>query len=503
MTPKLLGLDVGTSRIKAVVFDGAGVELASGQRTVVTETPHPGWAEQDMDAVWAAAADVIRHALGSLPAGPGSIEAIGVTGQGDGAWMIDGAGRPVGKAPLWSDGRAAPIIERWDREGVLQDAFEPNGTILWPGAQAPLLVWLREHEPDRIERMRSVFCAKDWVRFRLTDEVATDTTDASIPFLRLATGAYDADQLRRLGLLDLQDRLPAVLAPHATAGVVTAAAAVATGLRPGTPVVAGMLDGVACGIGVGAVAPGQAMTILGTTALVGLVLDKPVFTPAGIGATVCHALAGRWLRILGAMAGTPNLDWYLATIGGTYAQEATTHDTSVYELLDAAIARSPPGAHGVLYHPFLLGERAPFLEPAATGAVFGLSATTTRDDVTRAIYEGISFAVRHCLESITGQVDEVRLAGGGAGSRVWAQLLADVTRVPMVVPVGSHFGARGAAIAAGLGTGVYPSYEEAVRRAVRVERRHEPDMNVRQRYAERFARYLELIESQRAFWVRG
>ena len=500
MKTNLLGVDVGTSLIKAVVFDPDGLELASGECKVAVDSPQRGWAEQDMDAVWSGAAEAIRAAIAGAPGGAAGIAAVGVTGQGDGAWMIDAAGRPVGPAPLWSDGRANEVIDRWARDGVLHAAFAPNGTVLWPGAQAALLAWLETFEPERIERMATVFCAKDWVRYRLTGEIATDETDASIPFMELASRRYDDAQLERLGLASLRDRLPPVLAPHDIAGAITPAAAEATGLIAGTRVVAGMLDGPASALGVGAVAAGQAMTILGTTALIGLVLGEPVFEPKDVGATVCHAPAGRWLRVLGAMAGTPNIDWYLRTMGRSYGAEAVELDTSVYGLLESSILASPPGARGVVYHPFLLGERAPFLDPGARGALLGLTATTSRDDITRAVYEGISFAVRHCFEAINARVDEVRLSGGGARSRLWSQMLADVTGFAMSVPAGSQFGAQGAAIAAGVGIGTYASYEDAVARVVRVERRYEPNPAAHRVYDDRFTVYRDLIGGLRPYW---
>ena len=502
MASNLLGVDVGTSLIKAVIFDPDGIELASGESRVAVDSPRRGWAEQDMDAVWAGAVSAIRAAVAGVPHGASSIAAVGVTGQGDGAWMIDAAGRPVGPAPLWNDGRANDVIDRWARDGVLHAAFEPNGTVLWPGAQAPLLAWLEAFEPERIDRMTTVFCAKDWVRYCLTGEIATDETDGSIPFMALATRRYDDAQLERLGLAHLRDRLPPILAPHDLAGVVTAAAAERTGLVVGTRVVAGMLDGPASALGVGAVAAGQAMTILGTTALIGLVLGEPIFEPEDVGATVCHAPAGRWLRVLGTMAGTPNLDWYLRTLGRSYGIEAEASGDGVYGLLEASVLASAPGAGGVVYHPFLLGERAPFLDPGARGALLGLTADTTRDDITRAVYEGISFAIRHCFEAINASVHEVRLSGGGARSHVWTQMLADVTGFTMTVPAGSQFGAHGAAIAAGLGIGTYGSYEEAVERCVRVERRYEPDAAAHAVYDDRFAVYRDLIGGLRPHWPR-
>ena len=500
MTALLLGLDVGTSLIKAVVFDLDGQEVSAASHAVAVQAPQPGWTEQDMEAVWEAAAVAIRDALAQIAAS--DVAAVAVAGQGDGAWMIDAQGRPVAPAPLWSDGRAADAIDRWAASGVLSRLYVRGGTVLWPGSQAALLAWYEEHDPELLRRVATVFCSKDWIRFRLTDTVGTDETDGSIPFMDLAERTVSADQLEISGLAAHAGRLPDVVKSHAVIGGVTPAAAAATGLGVGTPVVAGLLDVAANAIGVGAIDGGQAMVTLGTTALSAIVLDRPVFEPADIGASVCHAPDGRWMRALGAMAGTPNLDWYLATMGEGICAEAEAAELDMYELLEQEVARAAPGAGGVIYHPFLLGERAPFLEPRARGSFFGLSMATTRADVARAVYEGIAFAIRHCFESVRQPVTEMRLSGGGARSQVWSQILADVTGATMSVPAGSQFGALGAAITAGVGIGLYSDYEMAARRCVRIERVHRPATERCAIYDERFRLYVDLIDAMQPFWPR-
>ncbi len=500
MTTLLLGLDVGTSLIKAVVFDLDGTEVAAASHTVAVRSPQPGWAEQDMEAVWQAAAAAIHDALVNVRAR--DVAAVGVAGQGDGAWMIDRDGRPVAPAPLWSDGRATDAIDGWAASGALSRLYERGGTVLWPGSQAALLAWYQEHEPELLSRVDTVFCSKDWIRYRLTDTIGTDQTDGSIPFMDLAERALITGQLELVGLARHADRLPPMGTSTDVVGSVTTTAAAATGLRSGTPVVAGLLDVTANAVGVGAIDGGQAMVTLGTTALSAVVLDRPVFEPADIGASVCHAPPERWMRAFGAMAGTPNLDWYLATMGEGIRAEAQAEERDDYARLEEEVASTAPGAGGVIYHPFLLGERVPFLEPRARGSLFGLSMATTRADVARAVSEGIAFAIRHCIESIGQPVAEVRLSGGGARSHAWSQILADVTGATMSVPSGSQFGALGAAMTAGVGIGLYADYEAAVRRCVRVEREHRPLTEHRAIYDERFGLYLDLIDAMRAYWPR-
>ena len=318
----------------------------------------------------------------------------------------------------------------------------------------------------------------------------------------LASRALDVGQAEILGVAGLTDRLPPVQRSHDVVGGVTAAAAAATGLPAGTPVVAGMLDVAANAVGVGAIRGGQAMVTLGTTALTAVVLDEPVFVPEHLAASACHAPAHRWLRILGAMAGTPNLDWYLEAMGEILRVEAAAAQRDVYSHLEEVIGSSAPGAGGVVYHPYVMGERVPFLAPDARAAFFGLSAATSRADLARAVSEGVAYAVRHCFEAGGAPVTDVRLSGGGARSHTWSQILADVTGATMRVPAGSQFGALGAAIAAGVGIGLYPDYATAVERCVHVERVHEPSAERHALYSVRFRLYVELIDVMKAFWRR-
>ena len=501
VTTHLLGLDVGTSVIKAVRFDLNGGEIGSASRTVEVRAPQPGWAEQDMEAVWTGAQEAIREVLDRT----GAIErvaVVGIAGQGDGVWMIDAEGRPVAPAPLWSDGRATEAIDRWQASGALSRLYERGGTVLWPGSQAALLAWFAETEPDVLDSAAAVLCCKDWIRYRLTGTIGTDETDGSIPFMDLTTRTLDTGQLDTLGLAGLADRLPPVQPSHQVVGSVTTTAADATGLRVGTPVVAGLLDVAANAVGVGAIDGGQAMVTLGTTALSAVVLDQPVFVPEDVGASVCHAPARRWMRALGAMAGTTNLDWYLGTMGEILGVEAAREQRDVFSLLEEMVDTAAPGAGGVVYHPYLLGERVPFLAPNARAAFLGLSSATSRADLARAVSEGVAFAVRHCFEAIGAPVTDVRLSGGGARSHTWSQILADVTGATMNVPAGSQFGALGAAIVAGVGIGQYPDYETAVERCVHVERVHQPSLEHRGLYDDRFQLYLDLIDAMRPFWSR-
>jgi sugar (pentulose or hexulose) kinase len=492
----LLGVDVGTSVVKAVLFNDDGTQVAIASQSVVVDSPKPGWAEQDMMAVWEITASVIQEAISSVDAE--KIVAVGITGQGDGAWLLDQQKQPLIPAPLWNDGRAADIVLQWEQNGVLHDAFPSIGTVLWPGSSGPILAWLKKNQPEVYARIGTVFYCKDWVKYKLTGVICTDETDGSIPFMKLSERIYNEKQAALLDLDDIQEKLAPIVPSHEVIGNVTTEAADATGLHPGTPVVSGMLDVVANALGVGVMKGGQSFCTLGTTAIIGIVLDESVFEPEDTGASVCYSVPGHWLRVLGTMSGTPGLEWYLSNMGEIFYSEA--EDATVYDVLEERLVKVPVGSGGVIFHPFLQGERMPFLNPNARGAFFGLSNKTTRAHLARAVYEGIAYSIQHCFDAIGADVDEVMLSGGGANSAAWCQILADQLDAKIVVPAGEQFGALGAAIAAGVGVGVFDSYQTAVSQCVAPDRVYSPNPENVEKYRAWFDLYKNLIEAMEPFW---
>ncbi|MEM6529985.1 MAG: FGGY family carbohydrate kinase, partial [Chloroflexota bacterium] len=311
----LLGIDAGTSMVKSTLYDTQGREIATTKTRVPVLSPQSGWSEQRMDEMWQGVVTTLRDLLEQTTVNPSEIAVVCPTGQGDGAWPVDMNGSPIRPAPLWNDGRAADIISAWESSGVIEAAFAPGGTAIWSGSAAGVLAWMKQHEPDNYSRVDRLLFCKDWIKYNLTDVLCTDQTDGSIPFLNVATRQYDAEQLVRLDLSELMPKLPEIIPSHEVAGYVTERAAALTGLVAGTPVISGMMDVNANAIGVGAITAGQSFTILGTTGINCSVLNQPVFAPPNIGASACHSVPGNWIRLLGAMAGTPNLDWYLGCMG--------------------------------------------------------------------------------------------------------------------------------------------------------------------------------------------
>lgn len=475
MSAAVIAVDVGTSMVKAV-------RLTLDDRAPVTVSrPAPTDAAPgvDADAVWDTVADVLTELSAAEAA---AVEAVVVTGQGDGYWSLEEDGT-AGRAYPWNTVVAADAIHAWEADGTIDRHFRRSGTVLWPGTTAAVWRWLQDTDPQRAARTRTVLWAKDWIAYRLCGVVATDPTDATIPFLDLRTGGYDHEALADLGCEALADRLPPIVMPGEEIGRVTAAAAARTGLAEGTPVVMGVIDLVAMIRAAGLREVGDAMAVLGTTAVAVSVGDGVPAHVEPSGATLKLPEPGRILRVLGASSGTTTLEWYLSTHGYTGPGR---YDAFWADTLAAA-------DEGVMVLPHLAGERAPFLAPQATGAIVGLTPTTTRAGLGRGVVEGITLSLRHCLEAADAGPGDLVLTGGGATRPEWCQLVADVTGRAVVVDGRPDLGALGAAALVG--------GFEALATALGAERRtrYVPAADGGS-FDHRFATYVALVDAFRSIW---
>ncbi|WP_406477769.1 FGGY family carbohydrate kinase [Streptomyces sp. NBC_01615] len=427
-----VGIDVGTSMVKAAAFDDAGRELAVEARPVDL-TLRGGFVEQDMEEVYAAVVAVLTALTAAVP---GPVELVGLTGQGDGVWLVDAEGLPVRAAASWMDGRAHELVDQWLADGTFETVFRRTGSAMFPGCPGPLLAWLDRYEPSSLDSATTALYCKDMVFQRLTGVRATDVSDASMPFLDPLTRAYDNRVVELLGLAHRRGLLAPVSDPVATGRTR------GEGLPPGTPIANGPYDLPSCALGAGVTAPGDGLLIVGTclASLVGTADLDLTGEPAGL--YISTDRAGYWLRAMPAMVGTAALDWVLSTTG--------VHHDEVDELL----AATPPGANGVRVLPYFApsGERAPFVEPRLRAELTGVSLESTRGDLIRATCEGIGYAARHCLEA-AGLTGSLAVCGGGTRSPAWMRLLADVLGRPLRVVEG-EVGARGAVLAAAARYGV-------------------------------------------------
>ncbi|WP_339775400.1 FGGY-family carbohydrate kinase [Caldilinea sp.] len=498
----LLGVDAGTSVVKAALFDRAGRELAVVRRRTPVETPRPGWSETDMNVVWEVTAAAIRSLLTEHRFASERIAGVGLTGNMVGAWLVDAQGHPVRKAILWNDGRTQPLIDRLiaAMPDFMTRIFHSSGSVMQQGCTLPLIRWLAENEPETLARAAHALCCKDWIAYKLTGCIQIDPTEASVmPGDARGCGYSDA-MFALFGLDDYRPLFPRLAPSESVAGFVTAQAAEQTGLRPGVPVAVGAGDVPASAIGLGAVSPGVGCTLLGTNILNCLVAAAPVFEPVDVGLLFCMP-GGRWLRAMVNVAGTTCLDWFIAQFCAVEQANART-PAELFATLERLAGNSPIGANGALFLPYLspLGITTPYFEPAARAEFFGLTDQHTRADLLRAVYEGVALSIRDGFAVMPQEAREIRLAGGGAKSAFWSQIIADCTGKSVLVPSGTEFGAKGAALLAGVGLGWWPSIQDAVQGTVTIVRRFEPNPEASAVYDRMYAVYQMLQRDLRPAW---
>jgi erythritol kinase (D-erythritol 1-phosphate-forming) len=496
----LIGIDAGTSVVKAVAFDTEGNEICVQEAAVPLHRPEPSWVEQDMTQLWGIVKDCLSSVVRQLRDSRRELAGIGITSTGDGTWMIDRDGNPVRHGILWCDGRASKIVEAWHSQGIAREAFEICGTSVFTGSQAAQLGWLREAEPASLASADVIFHAKDWLFFKLTGIVSSDETDESLTMLRMSTRKYDPELFRIFGIDDLYSKFPVVKPTAENAGPILPALADELGIEADTVVASGPMDVAACALGTGAVEHGQASTVLGTAGIHQVVMSEPLIEPKMVGMTLCHGLPGRWLRMLAAMTATPNLDWFLTEFGLNGA--AAAPEENKYRTIESLVSAIPAGSDGVIFHPYLFpgGERGPFVKPTARASFTGLTLNHSRRHLLRAIYEGVAFATLDCYRHMPIDPQVVYLSGGGAKSELWCQIVADCLGKPVQVPSGSQFGAKGAALNAGISISYYPCARESVKRAVKMVRFYGPEPANTRVYQELYQLYQQTAERQMDLW---
>ncbi len=479
-----IGVDVGTSVTKAAAFSpDTGEILAVARVPTRLYTYQDGRVEQDLEEVLASVVEVVRAVRATAGADP---RLIGVTGQGDGCWLVDEAGHAVRPAISWMDGRAGPLLRRWLKEGLVEKAFRRTGNVMFPGSAGPILAYLDRHEPHVLDAAATAGYCKDVVLQRLTGLRVTEVSDASLPFLDPLTRDYADDVIAVCGLAHRRGLLAPVRDPAAV-GELSAEAAARLGVPAGTPVVAAPFDLPSCALGAGVTRPGDGLLIIGTTLACQVVVDAVATDGEVAGMTLGLWEPRRWLRAMPAMVGTASLDWVLGMLG-------LRHD-QLSDLLSA----SPPGARGVSVLPYFApsGERAPFIEPDARAEITGVSLHTDKADLVRAVCEAIAYAARHCFEA-AGLRGELSVCGGGAKSGPWLRLFADVLGRPLRVARGPEVGTWGAVLAAAGRLGVPVDAAAWTEPETVIEPRSEHVA----RYEEGYADYLARVETARARWSR-
>jgi sugar (pentulose or hexulose) kinase len=420
----ILAVDAGTSAVKAAVFGTAEYPAATVATTV--RQPAPGYREQDMVETWHAVLAAGRQAVAAA-AEP--VDAVAITAQGDGCWLVDERRRPVGPAVLWNDGRAAALVEAWRTDGTLAAAFARNGCTTFPGLLNAILRWLAEYQPDRLAAASAALTCNGWLFAQLTGRVAAEVSDASAPFG--GPDGYDGRLVELFGLGEFARLLPAT---GSNVEPLRNDAADALGVPAGLPVVMAPYDVPATALGLGVTEPGQAGCVLGTTiCTMAPVTSRPA---TGAGLTLATGTAGRYLRAFPTLAGGEAIGWAAGLLGLAGPAE-----------LEALAATAPDGAGGLVLLPYLspAGERAPFLDPAARGTLYGLSFEHGRAELARAVFESLAAVVADCLAATGRDHRQVRVCGGGAASELWCRLIADRTGATVLRAASGTVSARGAA----------------------------------------------------------
>lgn len=449
-----LGIDVSTTATKAVLVDESGAVAGIGVAEYGYEVPRPLWSEQDPGLWWTAARSAIPAALSAAGANGSDVAAVGLTGQMHGLVLLDGNDTILRPAILWNDQRTAAECDHIREVLGFERLVEITGNDALTGFTAPKLVWVRDNEPETWAKVAHVLLPKDYLRLMLTGDHAMDKADGAGTLLfDLAARDWSSEVVGALRINPAW--LPPTYEGTDVTGTVSAAAAAATGLVAGIPVVAGGGDQSANGVGVGVVDPGTMALSLGTSGVVFAATDAPLYELRGRVHAFCHAVPGRWHMMSVMLSAAGSLRWF---------RDALAPGEEFGSLVDAAAA-APPGSDGLMFLPYLSGERSPHPDPLARAAFIGLTISHDRRHMTRAVLEGVAFGLRDGLQLMlnagTPRPSQMRASGGGLVSPLWRQILADVLEAEIAIPSTSEGAAYGAAVLAGVGVGWYATVEEA------------------------------------------
>lgn len=495
-----MGIDVGTSGTKTLLCDGDGNVAARATVDYPLHALRPGWAEQHAEDWWNAAVEGIRRVLKHADVHPEDIVGIGVTGQMHSSVLLDKAGQVIRPPILWCDGRTtAECRQIEDDVGGRARLIELTGNPALEGFTAPKVIWLRNHERESYNRIHSIMLPKDYIRYRLTGQIGTDVSDAAGTLLfDVHSRQWSMPVVESLGLKS--DWLPPIHDSAAVVGEVHRDAAVETGLRAGIPVIAGGADNTCGAIGAGVVKPGQALVSIGSSGVVFVASERPVLHPQGIVHTFAHSVPDVWYVMGVTLAAGLSLRWVRDELGNTERVASELLGASAYDLLSQQAEQAPAGAAGLYFLPYLSGERTPHVDANARGVWFGLSTIHRRSHLIRSVFEGITYSLRDSLDAIrsTGvQVDEARVIGGGAKNPFWHRLLADVLNIEVLRVRADEGPGFGAALLAGVGSGVFDDIVAAAQKTVVVKDSLRPNPAAARDYDERFAFYKELYPALR------
>ena len=494
-----IGVDIGTSGTKTVLFDKTGNVIASALQEYPLYQPQNGYAEQRPEDWLEATVSTIAQVMAKSSVEAAQVKGVGLSGQMHGLVMLDEQDTVIRPAIIWCDQRTAKeceeITQKVGAERLIQITANPALT----GFTASKILWVRNHEPENFARCTKILLPKDYVRYMLTGAFATEVSDASgMQLLDVPDRCWSDEVLEKLEIP--KSMLAKVYESPDITGYITAAMAARTGLAEGTPVVGGAGDNAAAAVGTGVVENGKAFTTIGTSGVVFAHSDEIAIDPKGRVHTFCCAVPGAWHVMGVTQAAGLSLKWFRDNFCAAEKETAAAMGKDPYFLMDQEAEQVPIGAGKLLYLPYLMGERTPHLDPQVRGAFVGLSAVHGKKEMLRAVMEGVAFSLNDCkniIQEMGIPVDDMMACGGGGTSPLWRQMLADLYRCPVKTVASKEGPALGVAILAMVGTGAYPSVAEACRAIIRTDKTQQPIPENSDRYAPFYALYTKLYPAMK------
>ena len=500
MSKYLIGLDVGTSGAKCLLCDDKGKVLASSTQEYPLYTPRHGWAEQDPEDWWEGVKRGIKAILSKHPVDLKDVAGISFSGQMHGLVALDEAYRVIRPSILWCDQRTQKQCDEiTEKAGGLEGLLAYTNNRMLTGYTGGKILWLKEEEPDNFKKMKVFVCPKDYIRFKFTGKIGMDMSEAS------GTGFFDTKNRKWCKELILKaglnmDIFPPCMESVDKAGVVTKEAAEETGLIEGIDVYAGGGDAVIQTTGTGLVKPGVLGVVIGTSGNVAMGMDKYSLNPEGKLQMFCNNEKDLWHCFGCTLTAGGALSWYVKTLAGEDKAEADREGKNVYALIDEKASKVPAGSNGVLFAPYLTGERCPYPDPNAKGIFYGLSLGTTRDEMARAVMEGVTFSLKQVVELMSASIkpEKVYLSGGGASSELWKQMAADIFELPVyTMSAAKEGGAYGAVLVAGVGAGIWKDLGEAIEVLSEDEKFYTPNPAVIPAYRKAYEKYKLLYHANK------
>ena len=495
-----LGMDNGGTLTKAVLFDGRGNEIAGASRKVPMIMPQPGFTERDMEVLWGANCEVIREVVERAGVRVEEIQGVACTGHGKGLYLWGKDEKPAYNGIVSTDSRAWEYPERWEKDGTAARVFEKTFQRVLACQPVSLLRWFKDHRPGILERVRWIFEVKDYIRYRLTGEAYAEVTDYSgSGLMNIREVRFEKDLLDAFGIGDLIDRLPPIRYSTEQCGTVSAVAAKETGLRAGTPVAGGMFDIDACAVAAAVTDEENICVIAGTWSINEYVSRAPVLDKS-VMMNSLFCIPGYYLVEESSPTSAGNNEWFIGLFLDEEKRLAQERGISIYELVEQLATSAGAQEQNIVFLPYIYGSN---YNPLAKACFVGLDPASTRPQVIRAVLEGIVFChlvhVEKLLKNRT-RTASVRLAGGAANSRMWAQMFADIFQLPVEIVDVKEMGALGCAMAAAVASGAYADLKDAARQMVTIKCRLEPDPACAEIYARKYLRYRKVSEALDGIW---